>query len=142
MNLAKNSKILQEASFDPAVRKYWMLNGILVCVLTVIGIPLLILYIPLALLFTGKYLDSHSCILTKKALLVNMGIFTKVDKSIPLTKITDIGMVQGPIMRRFGLHRLSIETAGQSQQGVLLSLIGVKGCHSVSRAHPPAAGCD
>jgi putative membrane protein len=34
-------------------------------------------------------------------------------------------MVQGPLMRVFNLYRLSFETAGQSAQGALVSLIGI-----------------
>ncbi|MGB1977433.1 MAG: PH domain-containing protein, partial [Pseudoalteromonas tetraodonis] len=32
---------------------------------------------------------------------------------------------QGPLMRLFGLYRLSFETAGQSGHGALVSLLGV-----------------
>ena len=34
-------------------------------------------------------------------------------------------MIQGPLMRMFDLYRLSFETAGQSAQGALVSLIGI-----------------
>jgi len=52
-------------------------------------------------------------------------VFNKEEKSIPLEKITDVAMVQGPLMRVFNLYRLSFETAGQSAQGALVSLIGI-----------------
>ena len=53
-------------------------------------------------------------------------MFFKEEKSIPLEKITDVGLSQGPIMRMFGLYRLSFETAGQSGHGALVSLLGVE----------------
>lgn len=65
------------------------------------------------------------CVLTDKSLKVKKGIFTKIEKTIPLEKITDMGMIQGPLMRHFGLHQLTVETAGQSEYGALVSLIGI-----------------
>ena len=37
-----------------------------------------------------------------------------------------MGMVQGPIMRHYDLHCLTVETAGQSGAGALVSLMGIK----------------
>ena len=66
-----------------------------------------------------------SCVLTEKTLQVAKGLFVRVEKTVPLDKITDMGLVQGPIMRHFGLETLSVETAGQSSQGSLLKLTGI-----------------
>jgi putative membrane protein len=52
-------------------------------------------------------------------------VWFKVEKSIPLEKITDVGLTQGPLMRFFKLYRLDFETAGQSSQGALVSMIGI-----------------
>ena len=104
--------IIATAEFDPATRTYWLLNGIILLCLTVVGIPLLALWIPLGLILTGRYLARMECVLTNKTLKVGKGILTRVEKTIPLEKITDMGMVQGPIMRAMGLHKLSVETAG------------------------------
>jgi putative membrane protein len=65
------------------------------------------------------------CVLTNKALKVKKGMLVKIEKTIPLEKITDMGMAQGPIMRQFDLHTLTIETAGQSGQGALAALTGI-----------------
>ena len=54
-------------------------------------------------------------------------MLVRVEKTIPLEKITDMGMVQGPIMRAFDIHTLTVETAGQSGQGALVSLTGIVG---------------
>jgi putative membrane protein len=66
------------------------------------------------------------CVLTDRTLKVKKGILIRIEKTIPLEKITDMGMVQGPIMRHFGLHKLTVETAGQSGQGALVALTGIK----------------
>lgn len=74
------------------------------------------------------------CLLTEKALKVRKGVFVRVEKTIPLDKITDMGMVQGPVMRYFDLHKLTIETAGQSGSGALVSLTGIKDVKSFREA--------
>ena len=55
--------------------------------------------------------------LLERKLVVKRGILFVVEKSIPLEKITDVALSQGPLMRLFGLYRLSFETAGQSAPG-------------------------
>jgi putative membrane protein len=123
----KNEHIIKKAEFNPKVCTYWLLSGTLTLTVTIIGIPLLILWVPLGLVFTKRYLDRMECVLTDRTLKVKKGILIRVEKTIPLEKITDMGMVQGPVMRYFGLHKLTVETAGQSGQGALVSLIGIEG---------------
>ena len=117
--------LIREAAFEPKVCNYWLLSGIVVLTVTIVGIPLLLIWIPLGLFFTRRYLARMECLLTPKALKVKKGILVRVEKTIPLEKITDMGMVQGPIMRQFGLYTLTVETAGQSGPGALVSLTGI-----------------
>ena len=117
--------VIRTAEFDPRVRTYWLLSGALVLVITIFGIPLLLLWFPIGLWATGRYLDNMACVLTRKKLIVKKGILTRVENSVPLDKITDLTMVQGPLMRVFGLHQLKVETAGQSGAGSLVSLVGI-----------------
>lgn len=124
--MSTEEKIIKTASFNEKVCTYWLLSGIIVCVVTIVGIPFLLLWIPIGLYLTKRYLERMECILTEKSLKVHKGIFTRVEKTIPLEKITDLGLVQGPIMRHFGIHQLTVETAGQSQGGPLVSLTGIK----------------
>ena len=119
-----------KAEFDTKVCTYWLLSGALVLTLIIVGIPLLLLWFPIGSVFTKRYLDRMECLLTDKTLIVKKGIFVRIEKTIPLEKITDIGMVQGPIMRYFDLHTLTVETAGQSGQGALVSLTGIKDAKS------------
>jgi putative membrane protein len=117
---------LRKAQFNPKVCTYWLSSVTLVLTLTIVGIPLLLLWLPIGFFVTRRYLDRMECLLTEKALKVNKGIFVRVEKTIPLEKITDMGMVQGPVMRYFDLHTLTVETAGQSGEGALVSLTGIK----------------
>ncbi len=113
----KPTQYLRKASFDPQVRTYWLLSGALTLTLTIVGIPFLLLWFPIGLWATQRYLDTMECTLMPRSLKVKKGIFVRVEKTIPLDKITDMGMVQGPIMRAMNLETLSIETAGQSGAG-------------------------
>ena len=118
--------ILRDADFDPKVKTYWLLSGTITLLLTIVGIPLLLLWWPLGLYITQRYLSRMACTLTTRTLKVKKGMWVRVEKTIPLDKITDMALVQGPIMRHFGLHRLAVETAGQSGSGSLVSLIGIE----------------
>jgi putative membrane protein len=116
---------LRKAQFNPSVCTYWLSSVALVLTVTVVGIPLLLLWLPIGFVITKRHLAAMECLLTEKALKVKKGIFVRIEKTIPLEKITDMGMVQGPIMRYFDLHTLTVETAGQSGQGALVSLTGI-----------------
>ncbi len=48
-------------------------------------------------------------------LRINQGIFIRRFKSIPLDRVTDIQMVQGPLMRVCGIWSLQVQTAGGAQ---------------------------
>ncbi|MHC4598310.1 MAG: PH domain-containing protein [Planctomycetota bacterium] len=117
--------VIRKAEFNPKVCVYWLLSGALILTVTVVGIPLLFLWFAVGFALTKHYLDRMECLLTDKALKVRKGILVRIEKTIPLDKITDMGMVQGPIMRLFDLHTLTVETAGQSGQGALVSLTGI-----------------
>jgi len=122
----EKERSIRSATFNPRVKTYWLLSGAMIFVLTIIGIPLLLLWFPLGMIFTGRYLDQMSCELTNKSLKVRKGLWVRTEKTIPLDKITDMGMVQGPIMRWLDIERLSVETAGQSGTGALVSMAGIE----------------
>jgi putative membrane protein len=121
-----SEKIVLEATFNPSVKTYWLVSLLLFSTLIVIGIPFLIISIPIFYFVSSKMIAAMSAIITERKLVVKRGIFNKEEKSIPLEKITDVAMTQGPLMRIFNLYRLSFETAGQSAQGALVSLIGIE----------------
>ncbi|MEE9390959.1 MAG: PH domain-containing protein [Planctomycetota bacterium] len=118
--------VLLEAKFNPKVCQYWLLSGTIALTFSCVGIPLLLLWIPLGLALTKKYLDNMSCTLTERTLKVSRGLFVRQEKTVPLDKITDLGLIQGPIMRYFDIQSLSIETAGGSGQSALVTLTAVE----------------
>jgi membrane protein YdbS with pleckstrin-like domain len=120
--------VLQRATFNPKVRDYWLLSGAVLLITTCVFSPLVIVWFLVGRAITQRYLDRMSCVLTERTLKVSKGLFVRVEKTVPLDKITDLGMVQGPIMRIFDVEALSIETAGSSGAGAsLVQLAGIEG---------------
>jgi putative membrane protein len=119
--------VLETATFNRKVRSYWLLSGSLLCVVTIIGIPLLPLWLLFGHLITERYLQHMSCVLTDRSLKVSRGILVRQEKTVPLDKITDLGLVEGPIMRHYDLQAISVETAGTSSPGALVRLVGIDG---------------
>jgi len=125
-----SDNILLQATFNPSVKLYWLVSLLLFSALTFIGIPLLIITLPLFFIISNKVLAAMEAVVTERKLVVKRGVFNREEKSIPLEKITDVALVQGPLMRVFGLYRLSFETAGQSSAGALVSLLGINDAES------------
>ncbi len=124
-------QILREAEFDPKVCTYWLLSGAGALLASVIGIVLIPIWFLIGIPITRTYLDRMSCTLTDKSLVVRKGLLNRIEKTVPLEKITDLALKQGPIMRAMGLHTLTIETAGGSggtAGGALVGLTGIVDC--------------
>lgn len=119
--------ILRSASFDKSsIQRYWMLSGIIISCVTIIGIPLMAVWIPIMLFFSGRIIDRMEATLTPTKLIIRKGWLVRTEKVLPLEKITDLGLMQGPIMRALGLQSITVETAGQSSAGQsLVKLIGI-----------------
>ncbi len=121
-------KILREARIAPeAVSYHVVLIGVSIGVF-IVTIPLLLFVLPAVWLYYRRYFATLEVTLTSRELQVNRGIFVREEKSIPLEKITDLALFQGPIMRHLGLKGLRVETAGQSGSGTgaLVRLIGIE----------------
>ena len=123
----RNETVLREAHFYSKLPSYWMISTLIGLTATVIGIP----FIPLVLIFGWaffqKRFDALQCRLTERSLHIKRGVIFRSEKNIPLDKIQDIGMTEGPLLRRLGLASLAVETAGQSSpQGAAdAALVGV-----------------
>ena len=107
------SRILLEARFDPRLKRYFMLQALFVQLVTFFGIIL----IPFWALLIGPYVhrrqyEALECELTERSLNLRRGFLFRVQKNVPLDKITDLALNEGPILRYLGLCSLTIETAG------------------------------
>ena len=103
---------------------------------TIVGIP----FIPLVLLFSlwyyPEYLRRTSARLTTHALEIRKGVFFRKEATIPLNRVTDVRLHDGPLMRFCKIRGLRVETAGQSGLGDSSEgdLIGVSGAEELRDA--------
>lgn len=136
-------RVLLEAEFLPVVRKYqsamttlglsipFVIIGLLLAPLTFGTTLLVALAAPVVIwFFASKYYAVYfgrlSCVLTDRKLNIRKGVLFKTEQSVPLDKITDMQMTQGPVMRHFGVETMRVETAGgMSTAGA--ALVGMTG---------------
>jgi len=63
--------------------------------------------------------------LDSNTLRVDQGVFFLKRKAIPLDRVTDVVLAQGPLMRLCGIWELRVQTAGTGQTTPEASLYGV-----------------
>jgi len=122
------SKIIQVAEFNPKIKTYIIFTVAFVLTITVVGIPLLIIWLlGFGKYISGRYYKSLKCELTSRHLEFRKGAIFKVEKTIPLENIQDLTFIENPFLRYFDLRVLKIETAGQSNpaEGSDMKLIGI-----------------
>ncbi len=121
--------VLYEAEFDEKWKTYWFLQIVLILLATVAGIAVLpFWFLGWGAWYCRRYYENLRCTLFERSLVVGRGIFFRVEKTIPLDKIQDMTLREGPLLKQFGLLSLGIETAGQSSpQGASeAKLVGIK----------------
>ena len=116
--MADANPLLCAARFEDKLKTYWFLQGVIIFVATIVGIA----FMPIWLLGFGQWYARRSfealqCELNERTLVVKRGIFFRVEKTIPLDKIQDLTVKEGPLLRWLGLRSLKIETAGQGTPG-------------------------
>ena len=118
---------LYEAGFDPKIASHGRVLLCLWSLVTVVGIPFIPFLLLLTLWYYPEYLRRISARLTTNAVEIRKGVFFRKEATIPLNRITDVRLHDGPVMRHYGLRGLRVETAGQSGQdaGSEGDLVGV-----------------
>lgn len=111
----RKETVLASAQFDPRLPGYFMLQAVCVLLMGVLTIPLIPLWLLFGRAVHKKQYESFSCDLTERSLNLRRGFLFKVQKNIPLDKITDLAVNEGPVLRYLGLCSLKIETAGGGQ---------------------------
>ena len=107
---------LREAQFERAVGCYVRWMGMAFLAITVVGIPFIPFWLLLSLWYVPTYVQRLSARLTSQALEVKKGVFFRSEATIPLNRITDVRLYDGPLMRAYRLRGLRVETAGQSSE--------------------------
>jgi putative membrane protein len=123
-----NNEVILTAKFNPVIKTYILLYVGFFLFISIIGIPLLIIW----LLGAGQWYCRHyyeklECELSRESLRLRRGILFTFEKTIPLENIQDLTFIEGPLLHHFNLCILKIETAGQGNiHGNKMSLIGIE----------------
>lgn len=124
--MSSKATILQKADFNPKIKTYILWYGVLICLLTIVMIPLIPIWLIFASMYLKRYFERLECELTTRSLRFKKGYIFHTERTIPLDKIQDLTFKEGPLLKYFGLSILKIETAGNTGQGTSdLSLIGI-----------------
>ena len=119
--------VIAEAQFARKIASWARLyiSGILF--ITGVGILLIPFWWAVSLWYGPENLRRVSARLTTNALEIKMGVFFRKESTIPLNRITDLRLHDGPVMRHYGLRGLKVETAGGAGQNASSegNLIGV-----------------
>ena len=125
---AVTGQTLVQAEFDDRYVSYgrWLVT-LYLCI-TVVGIPLIPFWLIVSVWYGREFMARISARLTTNALEIRKGVFNRAEATIPLNRITDVRLHDGPLMRRYNLRGLRVETAGQGggpNAGSESNLIGV-----------------
>ena len=98
--------------FDKKIIIYWYLVANLTLLSTVVGIVVMVFWIPFGWLVHMKQYEHMSAALTDRSVNMRMGWMFKKQQNIPLDKLTDVSIHEGPILNALGVVRMQFETAG------------------------------
>ena len=72
----------------------------------------MVVWIPFGWIVHKKQYELMSGALTDRSINMRMGWLFKKQQNIPLDKLTDVSIHEGPILNAFGVVRMQFETAG------------------------------
>ncbi len=129
--MATEPKTIREAVINQNAAEYEFWTGLVVLIITVIGIPLIIPWIIIYhTWYKARYLTWHSIKLTDKGVEVRRGVINRHEINIPLDRITDVTVYQDLGMRWLKISRVTVETAGQTTvTGGVGRMLGVEEPH-------------
>ena len=113
----RTETVIVEAEFDEKLILYWMLGVQLMLLVVVVTIPLMPLWLIFGWAVHRKQYARLSTRLTEGSLEISRGYVFRMEKNVPLDRIQDLTMTEGPLLRLLGLARLHVETAGQNVGG-------------------------
>jgi|TARA_B000000475_G_scaffold132108_1_gene106475 putative membrane protein len=103
---------IMAVEFDKKIIIYWYLVANLTLLSTVVGIVVMVFWIPFGWLVHMKQYEHMSAALTDRSVNMRMGWMFKKQQNIPLDKLTDVSIHEGPILNALGVVRMQFETAG------------------------------
>lgn len=90
----------------------WMFVDSIFTILIVIGLAALGVCVVFACIWAPLYYKSVVYHLNDTEMTWKRGVFFRKTGIVPYNRITNVDIVQGPVMRLFGISHLKIETAG------------------------------
>ena len=111
---------------DDRVKQYLFWTAMWISAVTVVGIPLIpIIAIIYWVCYAPRYREFHTLELDGINVKSKRGVVFRSETNVPLERITDVSVHQGPLMRNFGVYKVSVESAGQTQVEGAATIIGV-----------------
>jgi len=119
------------ARFNPLIRPYLVLQIGFVLVMTIVGIPLAVIwFLGPGQWWAKHYFDKLHCEISDIEIRFRKGILFQIEKTIPLENIQDVTFIEGPLLKYFHLSILKFETAGQSaHQANDMQFVGIMDAH-------------
>ena len=125
--MARSNEVMtMEAQLDPKSLPYqfWLVMGVLaITVVGIIAIPFFVIFYHAW--YKGRYFEHHSLRLTERTVEIHRGVVFRRHTNLPYDRITDVSVEQGPFMRRYGIHKVTVESAGQTQMQGTANMVGV-----------------
>ena len=116
--MVQEKRKMLRAQFHPVLKTYIYIMGIGWAIITVAGIPLIPIWLMIGFYFANRYYQSLECNLTERTLILKKGYLFRVEKTIPLDKIQDLTLREGPVLRaRHPFHRSGQPIRGQAACG-------------------------
>ncbi len=126
MTDSNQSPNLLSAEIDDKVKQYLFWTAMWVSVVTVVGILVLpIVAVVYWVWYAPRYRRFHTLELSETGVQSKRGVVFRSQTNVPLDRITDVAVHQGPLMRTFGVFKVTVESAGQTQLQGAASIIGV-----------------
>ena len=113
---------IMAVEFDKKIIIYWWIMANFGLMISFIGIPLMLIWIPFGWLVHVRQYEHMSGGLTDRSLNMRMGWIFKKQQNIALDKLTDVSISEGPVLKAFGVVKMQFETAGAAP----VILTGVK----------------
>ena len=113
---------IMAVEFDRKIIIYWWIMANVSLLVTMVGIIVMPIWILFGWLVHKKQYEHMSGALTDRSINMRMGWLFKKQQNIPLDKLTDVSIHEGPILNAFGVVRMQCETAGAAP----VILTGVK----------------
>ncbi len=118
-NYSSREKEIFHAEFHKLLKLYMFLSGLWAQLITVVFIPLIPFWVlGIGPWYVSRYYRRLRCVLRERSLYFRKGFIIRSESTVPLDRITDITVKEGPILRLLGLSRIRVETPGTTGQSV------------------------